>query len=347
MAGQQVAQRTPTQQIVAQVRSEEFKQQVALALPSNMRPERFVRATVTAIMQNPEVVTHPESLFNAAIKAAQDGLIPDGREAAFVMFKKDGVKQVQYLAMVGGLRKIAAKYGIRIVADVVREGDAFSWSRVPPRIEHTPLLERETEGEIVCAFAAAYDEDWRFVAAPVVMTVREIEKVRAVSRAKDSGPWKDWWDRMACKTVARRLFHELPLGDLDENEQRIVEHADADVLLPRDDRLSEDEADVAATLSGALPPADNGPDDRTPAPAPDSADARFQEALDRLKTLDAGTDWLATADKAADNLYGRPLDLLAEEELDTLTGQMTEAADGLEAHPMTPAQMGLEPQETA
>jgi penicillin V acylase-like amidase (Ntn superfamily) len=51
-----VAKRTPSQELVGRIRSEDFKNQVALALPAGVSPDRFVRATVTALMQNPDIV---------------------------------------------------------------------------------------------------------------------------------------------------------------------------------------------------------------------------------------------------------------------------------------------------
>ena len=38
----------------------------------------------------------------------------------------------------------------------------------------------------------------------------EVEKVRKTSRAGAFGPWKDWWDEMAKKTVIRRISKRLP-----------------------------------------------------------------------------------------------------------------------------------------
>ena len=50
-----------------------------------------------------------------------------------------------------------------------------------------------------------------------VMTVKDIEKVRASSRAKGAGPWTQWGGEMARKTVIRRLSTRLPMStDLDE-----------------------------------------------------------------------------------------------------------------------------------
>src|SRR3546814_3363580 len=49
----------------------------------------------------------------------------------------------------------------------------------------------------------------------------DIEKVRAVSRAKGNGPWVQWWSEMARKTVMRRLSKRLPMStDLDDAFER-------------------------------------------------------------------------------------------------------------------------------
>lgn len=322
---QEVARRTPVQEVVARMRGDQFLEQVALALPGNVRPERFVRAAVTAIMQNPEVVVHPESLFNSAIQCAQDGLIPDGREAAFVVFSVKGEKKVQYLPMIGGYRKIAAKHGFVLVADVVRERDLFDWSRMPPRVEHKPALGGD-RGEVVCAYAAAFDRDWRFVTAPVVMDVPEIEKVRKVSRAATSeyGPWVNWWDRMACKTVARRLFNELPLGDLEEVDARIVEAADADADLPDVHvGLSTDEADIAAGLTTTPPVDREQPDDKAETlPATPDQHAALLELIVELGGVDAETDWQAAAVQYAQLTFEKSLVELTAGELDEVISHL-------------------------
>src|SRR3546814_9276399 len=45
-----------------------------------------------------------------------------------------------------------------------------------------------------------------------LMRKSDIEKVRAVSRAKRNGPWVQWWSEMARKTVMRRLSKRLPMS---------------------------------------------------------------------------------------------------------------------------------------
>jgi hypothetical protein len=70
------------------------------------------------------------------------------------------------------------------------------------------------------------------------MTVEDVEKVRAVSKAANSGPWVGWWDQMAKKTVIRRLAKVLPQSsDLDDflrrgDEPDFADHIAGAVALP-------------------------------------------------------------------------------------------------------------------
>lgn len=222
-------ERTPAQILVAQVRTDQFKQQVALALPEDVRPERFVRAVVTALQSTPDLLdADHDSLFTSALRAAQDGLLPDGREAAFVTFnskvKEPGggerwVKKVQYMPMVGGLRKIAAEHGWTISAHVVYENDEFHHELgVHERLIHVPVRPGQARGGRVAVYAVGKHRDGR---DPVfeVLFPEDVEKVRQVSRAKDSGPWRDWPERMWEKTAARALFKKLAL---DPNDRRVA-----------------------------------------------------------------------------------------------------------------------------
>jgi len=223
MTSQEVVQRTPQQELVARIRSEEFQSQLAIALPGGIRQERFLRGVVTALLDNadlgdPEKV-EPASVYTAVLKSAQDGLVPDGREAALVVFGRKAV----YLPMIGGFRKIAAESGWTIRTAVVHENDEFSVELgVEPKVRHVPVRPGTDPGDPIAAYAVGAHGDGRREVE--MMTVDEIEQVRSVSRAKDRGPWVDWWSRMAEKTVGRRLFAKLPLGDR-ERIERVLEAA--------------------------------------------------------------------------------------------------------------------------
>ena len=223
-----VARRDAVSEVVQTIDRPEFQQQLAEALPQGVSLAKFTRTVKLAVQMNPEIVNADrQSLFLAMVKCAASGLLPDGRESALVTVKVKGVEKIQWWPMIGGLRKKAAEHGITLAAAVVYENDTFAYSTMPPAVAHTPTPLGQDKGKPIGAFAAALDENGRIICPPVVMDVPEIEKVRATSRAASSeyGPWVKWWDRMACKTVARRLFQEMPLADRarQELEERLAD----------------------------------------------------------------------------------------------------------------------------
>jgi recombination protein RecT len=44
------------------------------------------------------------------------------------------------------------------------------------------------------------------------MRVKDIEKIRNASKSKDNGPWVDWTEEMAKKSVFKRLAKRLPVS---------------------------------------------------------------------------------------------------------------------------------------
>lgn len=210
------------------------------ALPSHIKPEKFQRVVLTVAQQSPDLLlADRKSLLGSCMRCAADGLVPDGREAALVIFNtknKAGVweKRVQYMPMVAGIQKRVRNSGeiSSIEAHVIHEHDAFVWRQgLDASIEHTPKFPGD-RGKPIGAYAVAKFKDG---SAPQfeVMDVAEIDRVRAVSKSKDSGPWVQWWSEMARKTVFRRLSKWLPMD------------AEADDLLQRDD---ENAADGAVTI---------------------------------------------------------------------------------------------------
>ena len=177
------------------------------ALPPQIPVEKFIRTTLTAVQMNPALLeADRRSLLGSCMKAAQDGLLCDGREAALVMFKN----QVQYMPMVGGILKKMRNSGeiASISAHVVYSLDHFDYELGDDeRITHKPLLGGD-RGKAIAVYAIAKTKDGAIYRE--VMSVTEVEKVRAVSRSGGSGPWAQWWDEMARKTVIRRIAKRLP-----------------------------------------------------------------------------------------------------------------------------------------
>ncbi len=112
-------------------------QAIAMMLPRHVSRDRFLSVALAAIKQNPSLLNcTTRSLIGSITKAAQDGLLPDGREGVITSYstkiKKDGkdvwVPMAQWNPMVYGLRKRARELdSIIIDAQVVYENDVFDW----------------------------------------------------------------------------------------------------------------------------------------------------------------------------------------------------------------------------
>jgi phage RecT family recombinase len=198
------------------------------ALPANIPVERFKRVLVTAVSQTPELLyADRRSLFNAAMRCAVDGLIPDGREAALVVFHTDvkrrnpqtgidhvsKVEMVQYMPMVQGLRKRMYQSGevASAEAEAVFEKDHFRYARGDhPFIEHEPPALGMPRGQVIGAYAII-----RLKSGEVIRDVMDrpmIEAARNVSRAKNSPMWANFYWEGAKKTVLRRASKQAPFS---------------------------------------------------------------------------------------------------------------------------------------
>jgi recombination protein RecT len=212
--------------------TEQFKS----ALPAHIPVERFCRVVMTALQNNPDLVRKcsRRSLWNSAMKAAQDGLLPDGREGAIV----DYGGEAQWLPMIAGLRKKARNSGEIATwdAQVVHAKDAFEFELGDePFIRHRPCLDEEP-GQVIAAYSVAVLKSGE--KSREVMSIAAIEKVRARSRAKKSGPWFSDFEEMCRKTVARRHSKVLPTS------------TDLDDLLRRDDDLYDIKGAGDAAIAG-------------------------------------------------------------------------------------------------
>lgn len=256
------ATRPPSAVTVFQHDIEKMAGQFDAALPRHIPVERFVRVVQTAVMGNPDLLkADRRSLWQAAMKAAQDGLLPDGREAALIA-RKGRVKvngqwqdslQVSYQPMIAGVRKKARNSGEISTWDahIVCEGDDFVFQLGDdPRIEHSYNLKTE-RGKMIGAYSVCTLKDG--TKSYEVMSLAEIYAIRNRSDAWKafsgglikSTPWSTDEGEMARKTVAKRHSKVLPMS------------TDLDDLMRRDDDLydfkKETDEDRAATQVTAAP----------------------------------------------------------------------------------------------
>lgn len=223
--------------------------EVQKVLPAHVTPEKFMRVVMTAIANNPALVrADRRSLLTSCVKAAQDGLLPDGREGALVIFRakektrradgsvvEEWLEKVQWMPMIAGILSKVRRSGelLSMTSNVVHQADSFRYwiDDAGEHITHEPAVLVDDRGPIVAVYAVAKTKDEGTYTE--VMSRQQIEQVRAVSRAKDGGPWRDWYGEMARKTVIRRLSKRLPMS------------TDLDQVIRRDDELYDLDAPIA------------------------------------------------------------------------------------------------------
>lgn len=247
----------------ARMALEKMAPQFKAALPAHIPVERFVRTTLTAVQTNPALLSADRrTLFASATRAAQMGLLPDGREGAIVTFGQN----CQFMPMMAGILKLVRNSGelASIDAQIVYKKDGFTYrpgiDLVP---QHTPDWFGD-RGEIVGVYAVAKMKDGS--AYVEILSHKQVEQVRSVSRAKGSGPWVTWWDEMARKTAIRRLAKRLPLS------------TDLDGALAADDELFMPPEPVQAAQEPAQAPE---------APQTTRRPSRLQKAVDQAQEAPA------------------------------------------------------------
>ncbi len=192
-----------------------MQSQFEVALPNQIPVQKFMRVLFTALQTSPKILEcNRQSLYAACMKAAQDGLLPDGRQAALVPFKNE----VVYLPMVAGILQKVRNSGelSSLSPHVVYENDSFKYyiDENGEHINHVPDFDGE-RGAPRLTYCIARTKDGAVYIE--VMTKAEVEKVRSVSRAKDGPMWRDWWGEGAKKSVIKRLSKRLPMStDLDD-----------------------------------------------------------------------------------------------------------------------------------
>jgi recombination protein RecT len=206
--------------LVADVQSglEKMRPQFQVMLPSHIKPEAFERVVMTAVNNSPDLLdADRRSLFLACTLAAQDGLLPDKREGALVIYKdKTGKKLVQWMPMVYGLIKKMRQSGeiTNVIARIVYQKEidsgrfTFTISDGEEHLHHDPMLWGD-RGEKVLVYASAKFKDGHVEAYPMHKT--DVMKRKAMSKSS-SGPWQSWEEEMWLKTAIRYLAKKLPLS---------------------------------------------------------------------------------------------------------------------------------------
>lgn len=221
-----------------EIEFEGYESQLAMSLPAHISVDKFKRVVMNAVSRNPDLYIKADkrSLFLACQDCAADGLLPDGREAALVIYNtKDKatnqwIAKVQYIPMIRGIIKRMRNSGEVAAVDsqVVYQSDKFQYQLGDdPKIVHEPTLGEP--GAMIgayCIITLTNGEKLR-----EVMNKAQIEKIRLRSKNAEKGPWIDDAGEMWRKTVTRRCSKRAPSSpDLERLWQRDGDDDDAPTL---------------------------------------------------------------------------------------------------------------------
>lgn len=215
------------------INSEYMLNQMKLALPIHLTPERMARCALTALLKNPTLLKADQSSFTLALlNLAQWGLEPDGRRAHLVPFWNSKGNRYDVVAIPDykGLAELVLDGGnvSGIHCDVVCDGDDFAYDR--GEILRHVVDFRKPRGTPYAAYALITMKEGKPKCE--VMARDEIENIRDNSQGYkafkngkvNSSIWEDHPLEMWKKTVFKRATKWLKLGS---RAQAAVEADDA------------------------------------------------------------------------------------------------------------------------
>ena len=207
MEQQTTIAKTDNNSIKDWLQSDSLKGQIAQALPSICKPDRFLRVLLTSMQRTPKLMQCSKaSLMNAFITCSQLGIEPDGMNAYLIPYGTT----CQLIIGYKGLVKLALRGDkiSNIHADVVCENDIFEYDL--GEIKTHKIDFKNPRGKMYLAYAIATFKDG--TKQPAVLTKEEIDDIRKLSKSGNTGPWKDFYNEMAKKTAFKRLSKWLPLN---------------------------------------------------------------------------------------------------------------------------------------
>lgn len=272
------------------INSDQFRHAVTASLPSHLKPDRFIRVALTALTRTPKLMQcEQESFFQCLLTLSQLGLEPDGRNAHLIPFenRKRQVTECQLIVDYKGLVDLAMRSGkiAYIHADKICQNDVFVYDR--GEIKKHEVNFKVPRGDAYAYYALVRFKDGS--EKPEVMPKEDIDKIRARSRAKDSGPWVTDYDEMAKKTVFRRLTKWLQLSpefrDALEKDADTLEEHRFDAALPA--QATAIERPIIAKPKGR-PKKEKVKLEKKSAPGPFDSDMPTNAELIEKKLADSG-----------------------------------------------------------
>lgn len=254
---------------------EQMRNAFQLAMPKGLEATQLIRDALTCLRVNPQLqACTPASVLGGLMVFAQLGLrpgVPALGHGWLVPMRDKGILKAQTIIGYKGYAELAWRTGRvkSLAAHPVHENDYFDYSLAPAHIEHKPPKLGEDRGKILgyYSYVELLDGGLGFA----VMTVAEVEAHRdkyamARKNGKVVGPWVNFFDQMACKTVFLQATNLMPrapeLVTAEAADHKAVE-LDADNMLqlptdepmdPADDAEDAEVVDEPKDVSKAVDP---------------------------------------------------------------------------------------------
>ena len=186
--------------------AEPTQKKIGSVIHSSLDVKKFCRSVVLAASKPDSMILNYDrnSLINALISCAQDGLVPDGVEAAILPFysKNSNVNLAKYTPMVDGVIKILLRDSSikRLISECVYENDHFEYEVSTQHFVHKPDWFGE-RGKMVGCYAMIERMDGTKTFETLNMA--QISEIRGC--AKQKHVWDKWFSQMCRKSAIHRL----------------------------------------------------------------------------------------------------------------------------------------------
>lgn len=245
---------------------------------------RYLATAKTAIQTHPQKdkleQADRQSLYLAIKRSAGDGLMPDGREAALVVYnnkkrdasgKETWVSEVQYQPMVQGLVKLARNSGEieSINSEVVYENDEFElyYDFDGTKFKHAPNWQgdrglpvlvwaaiRLKSGEII---ARAYPKDR-------IMQISSRSKMAVNYDPQKGKDWEEFWRKAAIRNILKYAPRTTAIDKaLEENDKEFTFDDDSPAETPKKsvaEKPKKRETKASQTVKESAPVIDAEPE---------------------------------------------------------------------------------------
>lgn len=247
-------------------------------------PRQLIQMALVAASHNPDILEcTKESILLCLIRAARWGVTINGETSWIIPYKKEATLTVGYRDMMRIARR--SKEIKKIVARVVREGDVFEYEYgLNEKLVHIPSKEvfdpREDCKQITHVYCIAWltNGESQFI----VLNKKEIDALRARSKASASGPWVTDYGPMAMAKGIRQLCKFTPAPE--EMQDLISKEEQEEAGLPASEQffvegelvgseMTQGQAIMSKIKGGKEPESTNGT-----TPTEDPADLSHQDA---------------------------------------------------------------------